>query len=139
MIRRPPRSTLFPYTTLFRSLQQPRADLRKIQRHLPEENRNEGRRKAAAAFRRRRQGNRSGPCAAAAKGRSTRSRNRQPGKSIPHDLLAPRERAGKGREAVRGIPPGQATRRGTHRKTIALELQRIRVEENQRIDRKSVV
>src|SRR2546429_3960352 len=25
MIRRPPRSTLFPYTTLFRSLQQPRA------------------------------------------------------------------------------------------------------------------
>src|SRR5256885_11036872 len=26
MIRRPPRSTLFPYTTLFRSLQQPAAD-----------------------------------------------------------------------------------------------------------------
>src|SRR5256885_12210441 len=28
MIRRPPRSTLFPYTTLFRSLNAPRADLR---------------------------------------------------------------------------------------------------------------
>src|SRR3712207_7298701 len=26
MIRRPPRSTLFPYTTLFRSLQKPRGD-----------------------------------------------------------------------------------------------------------------
>src|SRR2546430_8697641 len=29
MIRRPPRSTLFPYTTLFRSLQDIRDDLRK--------------------------------------------------------------------------------------------------------------
>src|SRR2546423_8326435 len=28
MIRRPPRSTLFPYTTLFRSLPRPRRDVR---------------------------------------------------------------------------------------------------------------
>src|SRR2546430_3319445 len=27
MIRRPPRSTLFPYTTLFRSIQQPKVEL----------------------------------------------------------------------------------------------------------------
>src|SRR3712207_6934697 len=32
MIRRPPRSTLFPYTTLFRSLLAPRAD---VDRSLP--------------------------------------------------------------------------------------------------------
>src|SRR2546430_5527057 len=29
MIRRPPRSTLFPYTTLFRSLRQRRSDIRR--------------------------------------------------------------------------------------------------------------
>src|SRR3712207_7155457 len=34
MIRRPPRSTLFPYTTLFRSLL-PGADLRRPRRVLP--------------------------------------------------------------------------------------------------------
>src|SRR3712207_8551524 len=33
MIRRPPRSTLFPYTTLFRSEQEPSADARR--RRLP--------------------------------------------------------------------------------------------------------
>src|SRR3989441_9205411 len=32
MIRRPPRSTLFPYTTLFRSLRPPRADRREAGR-----------------------------------------------------------------------------------------------------------
>src|SRR5689334_24090685 len=32
MIRRPPRSTLFPYTTLFRSPQQPRGHQRRHQR-----------------------------------------------------------------------------------------------------------
>src|SRR2546427_8584580 len=32
MIRRPPRSTLFPYTTLFRSLPQPRAVVARVQR-----------------------------------------------------------------------------------------------------------
>src|SRR2546430_5301778 len=35
MIRRPPRSTLFPYTTLFRS-SDPRKDLRRAQRELEE-------------------------------------------------------------------------------------------------------
>src|SRR5256885_8990327 len=30
MIRRPPRSTLFPYTTLFRSLQQPESSFRPV-------------------------------------------------------------------------------------------------------------
>src|SRR2546429_1856920 len=33
MIRRPPRSTLFPYTTLFRSLEAARADEHPIVRH----------------------------------------------------------------------------------------------------------
>src|SRR2546427_6958549 len=38
MIRRPPRSTLFPYTTLFRSLQQATIDLRRLlRRALPGE------------------------------------------------------------------------------------------------------
>src|SRR3989442_9414581 len=37
MIRRPPRSTLFPYTTLFRSLRQPSdADLRRAQELIAE-------------------------------------------------------------------------------------------------------
>src|SRR3712207_8559235 len=31
MIRRPPRSTLFPYTTLFRSLAVPRGDVDRVQ------------------------------------------------------------------------------------------------------------
>src|SRR5690554_7489691 len=31
MLRRPPRSTLFPYTTLFRSLKGPESGLRKMQ------------------------------------------------------------------------------------------------------------
>src|SRR2546422_1697841 len=36
MIRRPPRSTLFPYTTLFRSLQRVlRDELVRFQRHAP--------------------------------------------------------------------------------------------------------
>src|SRR3712207_8006627 len=37
MIRRPPRSTLFPYTTLFRSAQgeRPAAELRAVQEGLP--------------------------------------------------------------------------------------------------------
>src|SRR2546422_4529942 len=36
MIRRPPRSTLFPYTTLFRSQPRARADVRcGVARHLP--------------------------------------------------------------------------------------------------------
>src|SRR3712207_8725900 len=35
MIRRPPRSTLFPYTTLFRSGKQPVADLRVAFHHAP--------------------------------------------------------------------------------------------------------
>src|SRR2546426_7490310 len=34
MIRRPPRSTLFPYTTLFRSLRLDGADLRARQSHI---------------------------------------------------------------------------------------------------------
>src|SRR3712207_8587227 len=34
MIRRPPRSTLFPYTTLFRSPAWPRGYLRGLHRHL---------------------------------------------------------------------------------------------------------
>src|SRR2546430_11462277 len=34
MIRRPPRSTLFPYTTLFRSLREGRWD--RLSRHLPQ-------------------------------------------------------------------------------------------------------
>ena len=34
MIRRPPRSTLFPYTTLFRSRESVRADLRRKVRRL---------------------------------------------------------------------------------------------------------
>src|SRR5258708_29845465 len=33
MIRRPPRSTLFPYTTLFRSLRAPAEELRSHQQH----------------------------------------------------------------------------------------------------------
>src|SRR5258705_6985873 len=33
MIRRPPRSTLFPYTTLFRSHHDARPDLRRTRRH----------------------------------------------------------------------------------------------------------
>src|SRR2546425_7140210 len=35
MIRRPPRSTLFPYTTLFRSPHQPRPDLERADRVHP--------------------------------------------------------------------------------------------------------
>src|SRR2546430_13619895 len=35
MIRRPPRSTLFPYTTLFRSLARPLRDLARAARSLP--------------------------------------------------------------------------------------------------------
>src|SRR3989454_4969452 len=37
MIRRPPRSTLFPYTTLFRSLREPVPPARRVRRarHLP--------------------------------------------------------------------------------------------------------
>src|SRR2546422_3958644 len=35
MIRRPPRSTLFPYTTLFRSLRQPEADVAAAGDHHP--------------------------------------------------------------------------------------------------------
>src|SRR5256885_12986863 len=34
MIRRPPRSTLFPYTTLFRSRRRPCRPLRQLPRHL---------------------------------------------------------------------------------------------------------
>src|SRR5256885_11039601 len=34
MIRRPPRSTLFPYTTLFRSNSEPRRRPRKVYAHL---------------------------------------------------------------------------------------------------------
>src|SRR2546425_9524309 len=34
MIRRPPRSTLFPYTTLFRSLLQARDELAQVLEHL---------------------------------------------------------------------------------------------------------
>src|SRR5256885_7331169 len=37
MIRRPPRSTLFPYTTLFRSLEEPTADLRCEEHHRAEQ------------------------------------------------------------------------------------------------------
>src|SRR5687768_18096051 len=33
MIRRPPRSTLFPYTTLFRSRERLRADLHRLEMH----------------------------------------------------------------------------------------------------------
>src|SRR5258708_10139089 len=36
MIRRPPRSTLFPYTTLFRSPNVPRASFREALRGLPD-------------------------------------------------------------------------------------------------------
>src|SRR2546430_10075096 len=35
MIRRPPRSTLFPYTTLFRSPHHPRAGPHRLWRHHP--------------------------------------------------------------------------------------------------------
>src|SRR5258707_5401656 len=35
MIRRPPRSTLFPYTTLFRSLRAPHAENRRYLRRRP--------------------------------------------------------------------------------------------------------
>src|SRR5258708_10166115 len=35
MIRRPPRSTLFPYTTLFRSLLDPRTSTRELRRIRP--------------------------------------------------------------------------------------------------------
>src|SRR5256714_10468476 len=42
MIRRPPRSTLFPYTTLFRSRRRVRADLVSLQRvHLADRRRQE--------------------------------------------------------------------------------------------------
>src|SRR5438874_11349973 len=34
MLRRPPRSTLFPYTTLFRSIDQPAADLTPVVKNL---------------------------------------------------------------------------------------------------------
>src|SRR5438105_15761966 len=34
MITRPPRSTLFPYTTLFRSLSETHAYLREVRRHI---------------------------------------------------------------------------------------------------------
>src|SRR3712207_8164458 len=37
MIRRPPRSTLFPYTTLFRSLEQAQTELRTIAARLAED------------------------------------------------------------------------------------------------------
>src|SRR2546426_9354468 len=36
MIRRPPRSTLFPYTTLFRSLEQGEGDFRLVNPPLPD-------------------------------------------------------------------------------------------------------
>src|SRR2546429_6554801 len=36
MIRRPPRSTLFPYTTLFRSVAQPQARFRIVARRIDE-------------------------------------------------------------------------------------------------------
>src|SRR5690349_23076263 len=36
MIRRPPRSTLFPYTTLFRSPEEPAARLGGLVAHLPD-------------------------------------------------------------------------------------------------------
>src|SRR3712207_8013322 len=55
MIRRPPRSTLFPYTTLFRSLLEPRNhhgeelqdDRRRDVRHDPERENGEARERAA--------------------------------------------------------------------------------------------
>src|SRR5258708_27380311 len=44
MIRRPPRSTLFPYTTLFRSFQTAFGDHRHRRRHAPDRVASKGRR-----------------------------------------------------------------------------------------------
>src|SRR6266571_2416311 len=113
-------------------LQQPYSDLRKIQRHLPQENEAERRRRHPAAFRRGGKRNRGGARQGTFQGRSSGSRSGN-WQSLSHDLHAARKRTGKSREAVRGVSPSQATGRGTHGKTVALQLQSVRAEENQGI------
>src|SRR2546426_5837692 len=111
--------------------QQSFPDLREVQRYFPEAYRAEGRRKNPAAFWRRGQRDRSWSQEKGSRRAGSCGCDRRI-QGISHDLFRTRARNGKGRAVVRGVFAGETIGWRTHGKAVALQLQRICAEKNER-------